>query len=120
MSGLVAKAGLCLGLVKVKSSPGSEAWEEEGRQKPVDHHASLRHDLQCTAQAGHNTCLPPHVQHEWRMSPRGLSAMASLQWGHHDVRVCGGQTGEKEKWSRLSTLKRDGTGDSRRERWSQL
>lgn len=61
MSGLVAKAGLHLGLVKVKSSPGSAAWEEKDRQRPVDHHASLRHDLWCIAQAGHNTCLPPHV-----------------------------------------------------------
>ena len=54
MPGLVAKAVLCLGLMKIKSIPGNATWKEEDRQRIVDCHATP--DLpysECTAQAGH-------------------------------------------------------------------
>ena len=38
MPGLVAKAVLCLGLIKIKSNPGSTAHEKTDR--PADHHAT--------------------------------------------------------------------------------
>lgn len=52
-----------------------------------------------------------------RVSP---ASWPTCNRSHHDVRVCDGQTGEKKKWSRLSIIKRDGTGDPRLERNSLL
>ena len=42
------------------------------------------------------------------------SQVAGLQGEPPHVQVCDGQMGEKEKWSHLSIVKRDGTGDMRR------
>lgn len=39
------------------------------------------------------------------------AALAVCSKSHHNVRVCGSQA-EEEKWSNLSIMKRDGTGDS--------
>jgi hypothetical protein len=44
------------------------------------------------------------------------SCMATCSGSHHNVQVCVGQMGEKEKWNNLSIMKRDGTGDLRVEK----
>lgn len=75
----------------------------------MDHHA-----LQLRAQAGH--------RHQLATTPYStyIAQGPASYVSHHDVRVCGGQMEEKEKWRSLSIRKRDGTGDLRVERSSLL
>ena len=44
----------------------------------------------------------------------------SCNKSHRSVHVCGGQMGERKKWSSLSIMERGGTGDSRVDRRSLL
>lgn len=37
----------------------------------------------------------------------------ACSWSYFSVQVCGGQMGEKEKWTSLSSKKKDGSGDTR-------
>jgi hypothetical protein len=40
-----------------------------------------------------------------------VHAWPACSGSYHNVRLCGGQRGEKEKCSSLSFMERDGTGD---------
>jgi hypothetical protein len=47
-------------------------------------------------------------------APRGPPAMQPTHSrNHYNVQGCGGEMGEKEKWSSLSIMMGDGTGDVR-------
>ena len=71
--------------------------------------------------------LPPCGEQEeedrQRLAECHATHRLALQWGwpsawpdcsgiSHNVQVCGGQMGEKEKWSSLSIMKRRGRRDS--------
>jgi hypothetical protein len=67
------------------------------------------------------TDLPSSAQHRWSLSQAAdVTQGSACSNSHHSVQVFGEQMGEKEKWSNLSIMKRDGTGESRIERNSLL
>lgn len=115
-TGQNAKPQLELTKKQVKPNSGRAAREEEDSQRPIDSHVTHRLVFQHMAQA-----LPGHRhQRRWRMSPGGTPPKVSrLQWEPPQC-VCGGQTGEKEKWRSLNILKRDGPGDLSAERRNLL
>jgi hypothetical protein len=54
-----------------------------------------------------DTYLPPHYTAQIEdLTQWPSSRVASLRKEHHSVRVCGGQMGEKVKWSSLNSMKR--------------
>jgi hypothetical protein len=108
MPGLVAKAGLCLGLLKTKSNQIQAA--QHGKRKI---HRDLwttmpLFDMTSSAQHRRDTSPVCHhtAQYTWRMSPRGPPAVWPAFGGtHHSVGACGSQVGETGKWSSLNMMK---------------
>jgi hypothetical protein len=100
--------------------------EKEDRQScgPPGHTqaCSTPDPSQRTAQAGHRDPLAViPCSMDGSHAPGGLPATwPACNGNHHNVQVFGGQMGEKETWSSVSLMKRDGTGDSRVERSSLL
>lgn len=85
-----------------------------GRQRPADCHVTYRPDPPCMAQVGHRHLVA------YTMENITCPAVWPVQLYPHNVHVRGGQMGEKEKWSSMSVMKREGTGDLRVEGSSLL
>jgi hypothetical protein len=71
--------------------PYSTAWEEEDRQRPAGYHTTQRPAPSTPNKQAIGTCLLEDVTLQ---SPASRPACSRI---HHNVRVCGGQMGEKEK-----------------------
>lgn len=114
---MVAQAVLCVGLTKFKSNPGSTVQPEEDKQRPKTIVPPT--DLPSSAQhmwATDTHLLPLHttqmedVTRSWQPCAQAAAGVTTMF----------GQTKGKEKWSSLSIMKRDETGDWRVERSGQL
>jgi hypothetical protein len=114
---------------QIKSKPLTVAQEEEADRDlwtamtPTNPPSSSQH----------RQAIETHMWHRWRMSPRGLPAAWSACSKSHCMCECVVVIWEREKcaaesllgwvwqkWSSLSIMKRDGTGDSRVKRRSLL
>lgn len=90
------------------------------KTEAYERHAALRLALQRTAQAGHRHPLVVVLHStDGGCHPGAHQPQPACSGNHHNVQVSGGMGGE-EKWSSLSLMKRNGTGDSREETRSLL
>lgn len=95
--------------------PYHQIWKGEDVQRPEHHHATWASCRYLEAYFCHA------MQCGQRRSPRGPPALwPACSRSHYNVKVCGWQMGEKEKWNCLNIKKRNVTGDPRVERRSLL